>query len=280
MFFIFLVNSFLSFGLPEFNGDSAYAYLTKQVNMGFRIPGTDAHSRCRDFIMGHLEKYADSVWIQSFNFKGIEFENIIGVFNGKNKRLMIGAHYDSRPSCDKDPDEKWRDKPLPGANDGASGVAVLLEIARALGKKRPVNTVYLVFFDGEDYGKSEENMFIGSRYMAMRGEPSVDEVIVVDMVGDSDLEVYREGFSEQFSKDLNDRVFSIFTKKFSENFTDSVKYFISDDHLPFIHKGIDAIDIIDFDYPFWHTHLDTPDKCSGESLRKVGIGLLLYIFRK
>jgi len=93
------------------------------------------------------------------------------------------------------------------------------------------------------------------------------------------LNVYREGYSQNFSRELNDKVFRIYTSLFKKTFIDSVKYYVNDDHIPFIHRGIPAIDIIDFDYKYWHTHEDTPDKCSPESLRKVGYGLLYYIFR-
>ena len=279
LLFIFLVNSLFRPVIPEFNGDTAYTYLLKQVEMGYRIPGTPTHKRCVEFINNHLKKYADTVLFQRFNRGGIEFTNIIGVFKGKGKGLLLGAHYDSRPFCEKDPQEGYRRRPLPGANDGASGVAVLLEIARALGKRRPGKTVYLVFFDGEDYGRTDEDMFIGSRYMASNLQFDIDEVIVIDMVGDRDLNVYREGYSQNFSRELNDKVFRIYTSLFKKTFIDSVKYYVNDDHIPFIHRGIPAIDIIDFDYKYWHTHEDTPDKCSPESLRKVGYGLLYYIFR-
>ena len=279
LLFIFLVNSLFRPVIPEFNGDTAYTYLLKQVEMGYRIPGTPTHKRCVEFINNHLKKYADTVLFQRFNRGGIEFTNIIGVFKGKGKKLLLGAHYDSRPFCEKDPQEEYRSRPLPGANDGASGVAVLLEIARALGKRRPGKTVYLVFFDGEDFGRTDEDMFIGSRYMASNLQFDIDEVIVIDMVGDRDLNVYREGYSQNFSRELNDKVFRIYTSLFKKTFIDSVKYYVNDDHIPFIHRGIPAIDIIDFDYKYWHTHEDTPDKCSPESLRKVGYGLLYYIFR-
>jgi len=207
--------------------------------------------------------------------------NIIGNFNvGASKRILLAAHYDTRPVADMDPDPANRLTPIIGANDGASGVAVLLEIARALGGAKPPVGVDIVFFDGEDYGESGRpwDFCLGSSWFAdnLKGyRPAA--AIIVDMVGDSDLRIPREGYSSAASGRLVDELFGIAARLGVEQFANEAGHTIIDDHLPFIRAGIDAVDLIDFDYPYWHTVADTPDKCSPESLEAVGRVLLEYI---
>lgn len=268
---ILLVISLSLFRTPNFNGDSSFSYLEKQMNFGYRIPDSPAHKKCENYIINRLRKTADTVYLQNFEINGVHFHNIIAEIRSKGKKwLLLGAHYDTRPFCDKDPDTTYQDSALPGANDGASGVAILLELARILYKKRPHVNIKFIFFDGEDFGKTEYASFIGSRYFVSTLIKKPDFAIIVDMVGDRDLNIYKEGFSERFSKEFNDRAFKIFKRLYPKNFIDSVKYYIDDDHIPLIKKGVSAIDIIDFDYPFWHTHLDTEDKCDPKSLEITG----------
>lgn len=257
--------------------DSSFYFLKKQVDFGPRNPGSESHRFCREFIIGKLKEYTDSVFVQEFVYKNILFYNIIGIKKGKNKEnILLGTHYDTRPFAEMDPDTSRRKQPILGANDGASGVAVLLEIARILKKRKINKNIYFVFFDGEDFGYKDDAL-LGSKYFSENLPSKIDEVIIVDMIGDRDLQVYREGLSESFSKRLNDKVFKILKKIDKSSFFDNVKYYIYDDHIHFINLGIPSIVIIDFDYKFWHTTMDVIENCSAKSLKKIKKGLLKYI---
>jgi len=258
--------------------------LKKQVEFGPRIPNFASHKTCLLYLDSLLDIYGDTVITQNFKTLGygetLHLSNIIARFNPKKgNRLLIGAHWDSRPYCDRDKSPGNRLKPLPGANDGASGVAVLLEIARIISKWNPKPPVDIVLFDGEDYGKEGDNTFylLGSKYFADHQPFSIDGMILLDMIGDKDLKIYREGFSDKFSHSLNTEFFNTACKMYPHIFIDTVKYSMLDDHIPFIKAGIPSIDIIDFDYPYWHTIQDTPDKCSVKSLEIIGNALLEFI---
>ncbi len=259
--------------------DSSFYFLKRQVEFGPRNPGSEGHRLCREFIFEKLKEYTDSVYVQEFTQNNIKFYNIIGVKKGKNnKNLLIGAHYDTRPFAEMDPDTLKRNQPILGANDGASGVSVLLEMARVLKNKKPKKNIYFVFFDGEDFGY-KDNALIGSKYFSDNLDFKIDEVIIIDMIGDKDLNVYREGLSENFSKKLNDKMFKILRKIDRNSFFDSVKHYIYDDHVNFINKGIPSIVIIDFDYNYWHTTSDNIENCSAKSLIKIKKALLKYALK-
>ncbi len=179
---------------------------------------------------------------------------------------MLGAHYDTRFFADHDPDESKRKQPVPGANDGASGVAVLLELARTLPPE--IDSTWLVFFDAEDNGRIEGwDWILGSRAFAEEMDFTPNAVVIVDMIGDADLNIY-------FEKNSNEQIRAEIWKKANElgypQFINEEKYSILDDHTPFLEMGIPAVDVIDFDYPYWHTTEDTLDKVSAESLEAVG----------
>ena len=268
----------------KFDGNRAFYYLNRQVEFGPRVPNSTSHKYCLLYLDSVLTAYADTVIIQNFNTMGyretLHLSNIIARFNpAQKKRLLLGAHWDSRPYCDHDKLLKNRKKPLPGANDGASGVAVLLEIAQVISKWRVKPPVDIVLFDGEDYGREGDNdmYLLGSKYLTEHNTLHPEAMILLDMVGDKDLKIYKEGFSEKFSAELNTNFFNIATKMYPGIFIDTVRYSMLDDHIPFIKTDISAIDIIDFDYPYWHTIQDTPDKCSGISLKTVGNVLLKFI---
>lgn len=275
--------------LPEFNKDKAFEFLLDQCEIGPRAPGTKEHKILQRYLVSKLEKFGGNVSVQPFDGvltsgDTLKLVNIIGNFNtGSRKRILLGAHYDTRPFADRDPDPSNRDKPIIGANDGASGVAVLLEIARQLGKSNPPIGVDIVFFDGEDYGREgvSEDYILGSSYFAshMKGYRPYS-VIIVDMIGEKDVEIRKEGFSRDFSARLLEEIYSIARRLDISQFRDENGVSILDDHLPFIKKGIPAVDLIDFDYPYWHTLEDTPDKCSKESLGAVGTVLLEYIWQQ
>jgi len=259
--------------------DSSFYFLKKQVDFGPRNPGSTGHKLCEEFIIEKLKSYTDSVFEQEFEYKNVKFKNIIGIKKGKGeKTLILGAHYDTRPFAEMETDSQKKNEPILGANDGASGVAVLLEIARVLRKKNLNKNVYFVFFDGEDFGYKDDAL-LGSRYFVKNIRTRIDEVIIIDMVGDKNLNISMEGYSQIFSKELNERIFKILKKIDKKSFSDVVKYHILDDHIPFINAGINAIDIIDFDYPYWHTTKDVVENCSPESLRKIKKALLIYILK-
>jgi hypothetical protein len=276
-------------GVPEFDSGSAFTLLEEQVGIGHRYPGSPEHKRLQRYLVDRLEEYGADVSLQPFDAvlttgDTLSLINIIGNYNrSAKKRIMLAAHYDTRPIADRDPDPANRDKPILGANDGASGVAVLLEIARLLGENEPPVGVDIVLFDGEDYGAEgvPADFCLGSTYFArrLRGyRPAA--AIVVDLVGDADLELKLEGYSRAASPALLDEIFDIAEELGYEQFKRRNMPAIIDDHLPLIQAGVNAIDLIDFDYEYWHTLEDTPDKCSPESLEAVGTVLMHYIWRQ
>ncbi len=188
-------------------------------------------------------------------------------------RIFVAAHYDCRPRAERARDSAKRDLPIDGANDGASGVAVLMEFANSFKEQAPSAGVDLILLDGEDWGKSGDLDYYSLGAKALSRRLSKEQYrfgIVLDMIGDRDQLIYREGYSEQFHKPLNDLIWSVAAKLQITTFRDSVKHSVIDDHLPFNVIGIPTVDLIDFDYPFWHTDQDTPDKCSPEALSNVG----------
>lgn len=276
-------------GVPEFDSASAFAFLEQQVDIGYRYPGSAEHKQLQKYLVDRLEESGANVSLQPFEAvlttgDTLSLINIIGNFNMKApKRIMLAAHYDTRPIADHDPDPANRDKPILGANDGASGVAVLLEIARLLGENEPSVGVDIVLFDGEDYGEegSAIDFCLGSAHFArrLRGyRPAA--AIVIDMIGDSDLEIMMEGYSRAASPVLLGELFDIAETLGYEQFKRKKMGAIIDDHLPLIQAGVNAVDLIDFDYEYWHTLEDTPDKCSPESLEAVGRVLLHYIWQQ
>jgi glutaminyl-peptide cyclotransferase len=271
---------------PAFDGGSAFAYLEEQCDIGPRFPGSPGHEAVQRYLVGRLEAFGAKVTLQPF--RGVlstgdtlALQNIVGSYRpGERTRILVGAHYDTRPWADRDPDPANRSTPIIGANDGASGVAVLLEIARILhGWKAPVG-VDLVFFDGEDSGREEspQDYLLGSRrFAASLAGHRPAAVIVLDMVGEREARIPVEGFSAAASPVLCARIYGIAERLGIAEFTRASGPSIIDDHLPFIQAGLPAIDLIDFDYPSWHTLGDTPDKCSAESLAGVGTVVLRFI---
>lgn len=252
----------------EFSGEAALQHVLAQVALGPRPTGSTANQQTADYISTQLGQQGWQVEIQGFTYRDVAARNIIGKA-GKGPVVIIGAHYDTRRLADQDPDPARRTQPVLGANDGASGVAVLLELARALDKSRLTNEVWLTFFDAEDNGGLEDWEFIaGSTYMArtLRTEP--EWVVIVDMVGDSDQQLYREKNS---TPELVDRIWDLAAKLgYQDFFIPTEKWDMTDDHTPFLQRDIPAADIIDFDYPYWHTTQDTVDKVSAGSLARVG----------
>ncbi len=268
-----------------FDGSRAYDLLKQQVELGPRCPGLPGHRLGAEWITSRLKQYADSAAVQSFeqDIRGKKFnlQNIIGRFDGKSADyVLLAAHWDTRPTADYEVVAEKRNQPIPGANDGASGVAALLELARIFNEKPPQVGVIMVFFDGEDYGPTAADMFLGSRYFAKNlsglkvagGKPlTIRYGILLDMIGDKDLVIPQEEHSLRAAPDVVEKVWSTAAKLgYSDVFVKENQGAISDDHVPLIEAGVKCIDLIDFNYGPWHTLADTPDKCSAESLKVVG----------
>lgn len=279
--------------IPAFDGENAFKYLNAQVNFGPRVPNTPQHLACRDFLFNELLKYADEVKLQNFTDnaygKILSLSNIIATFNkNAQKRILLCAHWDTHPWADQDPDPTKRDQPILGANDGASGVAVLLEIARILKSHPPEIGVDIVLFDGEDYAKPNDisGYLRGSKYFAKNKPADYNPMfgILLDMIGDAQLEIPKEGYSIRYAPDVLQLVWSIAAELNYIEFSNRESIEIFDDHIPLNEIGIKTINLIDFNYPdetnrYWHTLEDTPDKCSPNSLKVVGTVLLHLIYR-
>ena len=257
----------------RFNGQRAYQDVLAQVAYGARTAGSQAHAETIAYIQEELQKAGWHSDVQETQWQGFAVQNIIASRTSEVPEIILGAHYDSRRLADRDPGP-GSSGPVPGANDGASGVAVLLELARTL----PADSVptWLVFFDAEDDGDLDGREWImGSRAFvaALKFHPRA--VIIVDMIGDADLNLYIERNSDAA---LSTEIWAQAAKLgYKQQFIQKAKYSMLDDHTPFLEVGIPAVDIIDFDYPYWHTAADTPDKISAQSLQIVGETLRTWI---
>lgn len=250
----------------QFDGQKAYFYVLAQCNFGPRPVGSEENRQTADYIAAELEKLGWATEVQDFTYRGVNGRNVIGA-QGSGSLIILGAHYDTRPIADRDLFD--RNRPVLGANDGASGVAVLLELARVLDLSKADIQVWLVFFDAEDHGNINGWPFsVGATYMAQRLSVQPEAVIIVDMVGDSEQEIFWEQNSDET---LMRTLWAIAAELgYEKYFIPQYRYAIIDDHVPFRQLGLVAVDIIDFDYPYWHTTEDTLDKVSPESLQRVG----------
>jgi len=257
-------------------------FVEQQMSLGPRTPGSEAHSRFVEQTVGILEEAGWTVRAETERYQGKQIRNIIaerGTEETDGKWIVIGAHYDSRILADQDQTAANRLLPVPAANDGASGVAVLLGLAKTLPRMEG-KRITLAFFDAEDQGRIMGwpdwclgSALLAEQYGALERKP--DTVIVIDMIGDADLNIYREKNSDA---SLTDTLFEIASGLgYSKQFINREKYDMQDDHIPFIRQGIPAADLIDFDYPWWHTSDDTADKLSEESLQAVFNVLSSYI---
>jgi hypothetical protein len=279
---------------PEFNADSAYAGIEKQLSFGYRIPGTTAHKACADWLFAQLKRYCDTVYFQkgtatTYDKKQIPVYNLIGAFNpAKIQRAMLASHWDSRPWGDND--NKDRDKPILAANDGASGVAVLLEMAKKMKTQKPVYGVDIVFFDAEDYGKSEsENSFcLGSQYWGKNPHKAAYRAqfgVLLDMVGGKNATFYRENFSTETAGWVQNHLWKIADEMgYGNIFVDAAMGTIIDDH-KYVYEAtkIPMIDIIQYNLnsgfaPYWHTHADNMESVDKKTLQAVGNTLTAFVF--
>jgi glutaminyl-peptide cyclotransferase len=276
---------------PDFSGNEAFDYLLAQTNLGPRNPGSRGHASCLQFLLNELSQFADAVNRQDFVHTGyrgeqIRLTNIIASFNlGARRRILLAAHWDTRPFADQDPNPAKRTQPILGANDGASGVAVLLQLAKMLKQRQPALGVDMVFFDGEDFGRKDDfsNFLLGSKYFASNKSPSFNPEygILLDMVGDAQLEIRKEKNSLKYAPDVVQYLWAAADKLGLKEFSPELGPELYDDHVPLNEVGIRTVNLIDFEYPdqshsYWHTTEDTPDKCSPMSLQTVG-KLLTYL---
>lgn len=277
---------------PAFDGAQAYRYLTAQTDFGPRNPNSKGHKACMAYLENELKRYADEVTLQRFSHKGynetLNLANVFARFNPTaSKRILLLAHWDTRPRAEEDPDPAQRDRPIIGANDGASGVAILLELARMFKTTPPPIGVDILLTDGEDYGDAQKDgnnelYFLGAKHFAKTKSPEyVPQFgILLDMVGDRDLQLPMEQNSMRFAPQLMDIVWAAAEEHGITQFIRVPGEMISDDHLPMNEAGIPTIDIIDFQYPYWHTQQDTPDKCSPQSLEAVGTVVAAVVYNK
>jgi len=286
--------------VPEFNGDSAFAFVAQQVAFGPRVPNTNSHESCAQWLAQELERHAAEVTIQKGQVRAydgtiLNIQNIIGAYNPESKkRVLLFAHWDTRPFADKD--SIRMQEPIDGANDGASGVGVLLEVARQLSVEPAGFGVDIVFFDAEDYGKPEwddsesgsfQDWCLGSQYWAQnphRMGYRAEFGILLDMVGASDAVFHQEGTSLKYARHIVDKVWSRATELgFGERFKPRATPPTVDDNL-FVSEfaRIPSANIVDYRMnirpmgygPFHHTHRDNMSIIDKETLRQVGVTVM------
>ena len=297
--------------VPAFNGDSAYYFVKAQCDFGPRVPGSDAHQQCAEWFVETLNGYADTVYIQDFKArvydgKVLDGKNIISAFNPTaKKRIIIAAHWDSRPFADNDPnDENWK-TPIDGANDGASGCGVMMEMARVMKDNRLDNTlgVDLIFFDLEDYGApkwADESLHndlswgLGSQYWAKKQHIDGYKAyygILLDMVGAANPRFPKEYYSQSNAAWVLNKVWrTARSMGYDEAFTNELGDPINDDHIYMIHyAGIPTIDIIDLNgdedrtscfFPYWHTVNDNIEQIDVKTLQMVGNVMMKVVYNE
>lgn len=280
-----------------FDENISFNHLKNQVNIGYRYPGTLEINETRVYITSELIKYNWRIFFHNFTFNGIDVSNILAFPENSNNEtlkstLLLGAHYDTRIKADRDQIYSNRDLPILGANDAASGVAVLIEMARIY---RNASNISLLFIDAEDQGSaiSGWNYIEGSKEFAKPevlsgyfpdGKNSISNFILFDMIGDKDLTIYKEGNS---NANIMNEIWNIgHYLGYTSNFIDQYKYTMTDDHVPFKNAGISVVDLIDFDFNdenghnLHHTINDNLDHVSAESLKIIGQTIELWLRMK
>ncbi len=264
-----------------FDGQRALSYVEQQIQFGPRISGNPGHEKIVAWLRDELVSMNWDVKIQEAVSMGHPIKNIIakrGSQENQSPWIIFSAHYDTRIYADESQDPINRSLPVEGANDGASGVAILVELARVIPKDFP-GEIWLVFFDAEDNGRIDGwDWILGSRVFVDKLEGRPDAVVLVDMVGDVDLNIYIEKNSDPgLTAEIWGKAAEL---GYTQYFIPVPKYRMLDDHIPFLQTGIPAVDLIDFDYPYWHTTEDTLDKVSAKSLKIVGDTLLAWLNTK
>lgn len=296
-----------SVNTPTFNADSAYEYVAKQVAFGPRIPNSEAHRACGDYLVEQLKKFGAHVEeqcdvVDAFDGTPLNMRNIIGSYQTENrKRILLCAHWDCRPWADNDPDSKNHLTPVDGANDGASGVGILLEVARQIQIKQPQLGIDIIFFDVEDYGvpqfmpeiDSNNSWCLGSQYWARTPHTSDYNArfgILLDMVGGKDAIFYFEGFSHEYAPAIVDKVWNkAHTAGYGKFFIKQSGEYVTDDHLPInTIARIPCIDIIPMMVDSklssfgdtWHTVNDNMQHIDHNTLKAVGQTVLEVIYNE
>lgn len=273
---------------PAFDGREALALVRKQVAFGPRVPGTPGHAAQLDWMLARLDTLADAVEADTFTHvttagDSLSLTNVLARFRpGEGRRIVLVAHWDTRPTSDRAADSTLRDVPVPGANDGGSGTAVLLELAELFAQQPPPVGVDLLLVDGEDYGPGTEDMFLGAKRYA-EGLPPVTATgagrpiygILLDMVGDADASFPAESYSVDLAPAVVSKIRAAARRVGHDDlFPRWVGRGLYDDHIPLNDAGLPTANVIDFtfgpDNRYWHTPEDTPDKLSAETLEAVG----------
>ena len=293
--------------IPEFNPDTAYVMVEKQLDFGARVSNTTANKKCAIFLSNKLKTFIPATQIQigkmkAFNGTLLDVQNIIASYNPNNpNRVMLCSHWDSRPFADWDPEEKNHTKPVPGANDGASGVGILIEIARQLSINKPDIGVDIILFDTEDYGapktykkdsQVEDDWGLGAQYWATNPHKKDYRAkfgILLDMVGAKGAEFYMEKYSMNFAPDVVRKVWNTAGDiGYSNFFISQESSAITDDHY-YVNtlRNLPTIDIIHHDsnsktgfFPFWHTTKDDITHIDKETLKAVGQTLLTVVYNE
>ncbi len=290
--------------VPQFDADSAYSFIARQVAFGPRVPGTATHAACGNYLVDKLRSYGAEVVTQDVDLKAyngdvLKSRNIIASFQPEKKqRVMLCAHWDTRPWADSDPDEANHYKPIPGANDGGSGVGVLLEIARQLASVPTAIGVDIILFDAEDYGIHEKekekyasvhnSWALGSQYWSRHPHDfsySPRYGILLDIVGAPNSTFKHEYYSKEWASPIVNKVWKHAKKAgYSKYFVDEEGGIVTDDHVyVYINTGIKCIDIINCESssgfgPYWHTMKDDMDWIDKETLKAVGQTVLYVIY--
>jgi hypothetical protein len=269
------------------DGARAHARVVKQVSFGPRVPGSPGHRAMQSWLVQELERLGGRIERQTFTDSllgtSVELMNVIARFGPPSgRRIALTAHYDTRAWADQDSDSAHRGEPVPGANDGGSGVAVLLEVAELLAHKAPPTGVELVFFDGEDQGReglSDEYCRGSLAYAARLTSDRPVAAFNFDMVGDRDLAIHPELTSKERAANLVELVLDAAHATRARHFYTSPGPRVFDDHIRLLDAGLPAVDLIDFEYSAWHTHRDLPDQVSPESLAEVSQVAAWLVYR-
>ena len=272
------------------DADRTLARITEQVALGPRVVGSPGHARVHELLRTWLagaDEVREHAFVEAFFGRAVECRNLVGRFHGDRAgRWLLGTHYDTRPWADRDPDPARRRAPVPGANDGGSGTAVLAELALELADRRDRPTVDLVLFDAEDWHEIDgKEVSLGSRRFVgdLTADQSPDRVVILDMVGGSglklDLDVNSQLHGPSFAWTLE--CFRLGQRlglpAFDLHKAQPAKWVVCD-HSPFQAAGIPTALLIDLDYPPWHTVSDLPEHCSADALAQIGAWLEALLF--
>ncbi len=284
--------------IPKFDADFAYQQIENQVKYGPRNPGSSGHAETLAYLQSELQKYADQVKLQKFDYPGyngveLHLTNIIAKFNPEAKdRILFCAHWDTRPRAEHAKDTTKRNQPILGANDGGSGCGVLIELARLLKDQKVNYGIDLVFFDGEDYGKENDlkDFCLGSKYFAanLPLEKAPAFSILLDLVGDKQAVFQKEAYSVQYAPDVVDMIWGIGSQLNTKVFAQSQGHAIYDDHIPMNQAGLQTVDIIDAELVgantpiarrnYWHSEFDNMSNIGKDTLQQLGDVLTHLIY--